>query len=131
MLVGYIAHDLRWRSLPFLRSDWPSAFLAAHKGIVEIHLFLQKSFLGSSRCYLLILPLPPALARSKSPVLVTVNIFIFLVAANHFIFKALGRLLLLLIDIILRQEFCRWLLPQMKTRPKEYSRFFRQNLHHK
>lgn len=42
MLVGNTACDLRWRSLPSLKSDWPGAFLAAHKGIVEIHLFLQK-----------------------------------------------------------------------------------------
>lgn len=61
------ACDLQWRNLPSLRSVWPGVFLAAHKGITEIHLFLQKSFLGYSRCYLLILPLLPALAVSKSP----------------------------------------------------------------
>lgn len=65
MLVGNLACDLRCcRDFEELLARY--VFLAGHKGSAETHLFLQKSFLGYRQCYLLILPLLPALAGNKS-----------------------------------------------------------------
>lgn len=59
--------------LPSLRGYWPSVFLATLKGTAEIRLFLQKSFLGYSQCYL------------------TVNVFIFFGCSKSFYILGLWR----------------------------------------
>lgn len=65
MLVGNLACDLRCcRVFEELLARY--VFLAGHKGSAKTHLFLQESFLGYRQCYLLILPLLPALAVNKS-----------------------------------------------------------------
>lgn len=108
MLVENTACDLQRHSLPSLRSDWPGVSLAAYKGIAVLHLFLQKLFLGYSWRYLLMLPLLPALASPRHSFYLY-----FFGCSQSFIFRAFGRqyffVFVFLIDIILKQEFCRWL----------------------